>query len=79
MYREVIRSRQNKLVKLACSLERKKAREEEGLFRFDGIKLCREAIQKGIDPEYIFVCESKAAEVCERIGRSDVTVLSDDV
>ena len=79
MYREVIRSRQNKLVKLACSLERKKAREEEGLFRFDGIKLCREAIQKGIVPEYIFVAESKATEICERIGNSDVTVVSDEV
>ena len=79
VYKEVIRSRQNRLVKLVCSLERKKQREEEGLFRFDGIKLCREAIQKGIEPEYIFVAESKADELCERIGRTDVTVVSDDV
>jgi TrmH family RNA methyltransferase len=79
VYKEVIRSRQNRLVKLVCSLERKKAREEEGLFRFDGIKLCREAIQKGIVPEYIFVAETRADEVCERIGCADVTVVSDDV
>lgn len=79
MYKEVIRSRQNRLVKLVCSLERKKAREEEGLFRFDGIKLCREAMQKGIVPEYIFVCESKADGICERIGSSEVVVVSDDV
>ena len=79
MYKEVIRSRQNRLVKLVCSLERKKTREEEGLFRFDGIKLCREAIQKGIVPEYIFVAESKADDICERIGCADVTVVSDEV
>lgn len=79
MHNDVIRSRQNRLVKLVCSLERKKTREEEGLFRFDGIKLCREAMQKGIVPEYIFVAESKAAEICERIGCDAVTVVSDEV
>ena len=79
MNKEVIRSRQNRVVKLVCSLERKKQREEAGLFRFDGIKLCREAIEKGIVPEYILVTESKADELCERIGYADVTVVSDDV
>ena len=48
MQNEVIRSRQNRLVKLVCSLERKKGREESGLFRFDGIKLCNEALLKGV-------------------------------
>ena len=76
---EVIFSRQNRLVKLVCSLERKKAREESGLFRFDGIKLCLEALAKGIVPEYIFVCESRLCEIKARLGERDFIVVSDDV
>ena len=83
MENEVIRSRQNKLVKLVCGLERKKQRDETGLFRFDGIKLCKEALSKGIVPEYIFVCESKLSDVTERISElgeiRKITVVSDDV
>lgn len=79
MTNEVIFSRQNKLVKLVCSLERKKVREELGLFRFDGIKLCLEAINKGIEPEYIFVCESRLGEIRERLGEREVVVVSNEV
>ena len=79
MANEVIFSRQNKLVKLVCSLERKKAREESGLFRFDGIKLCLEALAKGIEPEYIFVCESRFDEITARLGERKVVVVSDEV
>ena len=77
---EVITSRQNRLVKLVCSLERKKAREESGLFRFDGIKLCIEALAKGIELEYIFVCESRLSDIRGRIpGEAELVVVSDDV
>ena len=79
MANEVIFSRQNKQVKLVCSLERKKAREESGLFRFDGIKLCLEALSKGVEPEYIFVCESRLNEITARLGKRDVVVVSDEV
>ena len=79
MTNEVIFSRQNKLVKLVCSLERKKAREESGLFRFDGIKLCLEALSKGIEPEYIFVSESRLLDISARIGGRELIVVSDDV
>ena len=81
MANEVIFSRQNKQVKLVCSLERKKAREESGLFRFDGIKLCLEALSKGIRPEYIFVCESRLEEITARLGEwdADIVVVSDEV
>ena len=80
MQNEVIRSRQNRLVKLVCSLERKKLREELGLFRFDGIKLCLEALEKGLVPEYIFVCESRYDELRARIGQGyELTVVCDDV
>ena len=80
MQNEVIRSRQNRLVKLVCSLERKKGREESGLFRFDGIKLCNEALLKGVLLEYVFVAESRYDEICARLlGDAPVFVVSDDV
>ena len=80
MQNEVIRSRQNRLVKLACSLERKKGREESGLFRFDGIKLCNEALSKGIALEYVFVAESRYEEISARIIKdAPIFVVSDDV
>ena len=44
MQNEIIRSRQNPLIKLVASLSQKKAREAEGLFRFDGIKLFSDAL-----------------------------------
>ena len=80
MKNEVIFSRQNGLVKLICSLDRKKAREESGLFRFDGLKLCLEAISKGITPEYICVKESRYNEMRARIDSSfELFVVSDDL
>ena len=80
MKNEVIFSRQNGLVKLICSLERKKAREESGLFRFDGIKLCLEAISKGITPEYICVSESRYESIKARLGGAfELTVVSDEL
>jgi len=81
MQNDVIRSRQNRLVKLVCSLERKKGREESGLFRFDGIKLCGEALSKGVSLEYVFVAESKLDTVTQRLASRDLplVVVSDDV
>ena len=81
MQNEVIRSRQNKLVKLVCSLERKKGRDQSGLFRFDGIKLYNEALLKNIPLEYVFVAESKISDVNARLVRdtAPIIVVSDDV
>ena len=45
---EPIVSRQNRHVVGLCKLEDRKAREEAGLFRFDGIKLLCEAIRRGV-------------------------------
>ncbi len=67
MQNEIIRSRQNPLIKLVASLSTKKGREESGLFRFDGIKLCCEAISKGVELRYLLVCESKYQFVSEKI------------
>ncbi len=63
MSRETITSRQNPTVKLVCSLLRKKEREEAGLFRFDGIKLLLEAIEKGVQIELLIVDEQKINDI----------------
>ncbi len=83
---EVIRSRQNKTVKLVCSLSQKKAREESGLFRFDGIKLCCEALRKNVDVELLVLRESNRESVIQSLLRMGVSlhekktvVVGDDV
>lgn len=81
--KEVISSRQNKVIKLVCSLERKKGREESGLFRFDGIKLCCEALSKGIVPEYIIINEAKYDSLIPRIngvcGECNTVVVAEEL
>lgn len=62
---EVITSRQNPFVKELCALSEKKAREKSGLFRFDGLKLCEEAIKTGVPVTAIAVRESSAPRVWE--------------
>ena len=52
---EIITSRQNQYVSLAASLQDRKRRRSEGLFRFDGVKLYCEAILRGVQPEFLLV------------------------
>lgn len=78
--REIITSRQNKSVSLAASLESRKAREKEGLFRFDGSKLFSEAVQSGVRIDRILLRESEAEKwltLAESYGNalSEVSVL----
>ena len=51
--KEIIVSRQNQAVKRVCALADKKSRREEGAFRFDGIKLLREAVESGLSLVYV--------------------------
>ena len=86
---EVITSRQNAFVKEACALSEKKHREKSGCFRFDGLKLCEEAIRAGVTIEAAVVRESSRARVAawltERVGAdalraiSTVRIVSDGV
>ena len=59
--REIITSRQNKTISYLSSLSRKKTREEEGIFVFDGIKLLSEAIKNGAEI-YCVVLNSECAD-----------------
>ncbi|MBQ8345625.1 MAG: RNA methyltransferase [Clostridia bacterium] len=51
--RETVVSRQNPTVKRICGLNEKKNRRAEGLFRFDGIKLLKEALTANISVTYV--------------------------
>ena len=57
--RETVRSSQNKYVSLTRGLTNKKNRENENLFRFDGVKLMCEAIKKGVDISFALVRENE--------------------
>lgn len=61
--KEIITSRQNPTVKRICSLNDKKGRRNERLFRFDGIKLFGEALNKRIDVRYAVVCTDAPSTV----------------
>lgn len=55
--KDVITSRQNPTVKRICALSDKKARREERLFRFDGVKLFGEALRHRLDVRYVVLLE----------------------
>ena len=50
-----ITSRQNPLIVRLSKLSDKKHRDEEGLFRIDGVKLYDEAVRSHIDIRYVFI------------------------
>ena len=66
---DVISARTNPLLVRLCKLEEKKHREEEKMFRLDGIKLLLEAIDFGAEIEYILVCEDAYEKIWERLAR----------
>lgn len=83
---EIITSRQNKSVSLAASLDNRKVREREGLFRFDGHKLFVEATQSGVRFDRIFLKQSEAGKWSslieahrEAVGEASVLILSDSL
>ncbi|MBQ7383191.1 MAG: RNA methyltransferase [Clostridia bacterium] len=66
----IITSRQNPSVKRVCSLSEKKRRDEYGLFRLDGVKLFREALDCGLEIESVYIRESSADSLCQRLSES---------
>lgn len=55
----IITSRQNAQVSLACKLGEKKHRQSERMFRFDGVKLFCEAVQRGVELAFVLVDETQ--------------------
>lgn len=66
---EIITSRQNRSIVNICKLTDRKQREAERLFRFDGIKLCAEAILSDVEISVLLLRSGDRAEVCERIRK----------
>lgn len=86
--KEVITSRQNPTVKRICSLLDKKSRRAEELFRFDGIKLFCEALDKGLEVRYVLLSSDAPSSAWglvekavdnKRIALDRVTVVSGEL
>ena len=84
---EIITSRQNRLVVEAGKLADRKTRMIEKCFRFDGIKLLYEAVEKGICIEKLLLAESRSVQFladlesvknAPALGDAVVYILSDD-
>lgn len=74
---DVISARTNPLLVRLCKLDEKKHREEEKIFRLDGIKLLLEAIDFGVEIEYILVHEDTYEKILEILtehtGKMDIS------
>lgn len=82
----LITSRQNENVKKLCALTEKKQRAATRLFRFDGVKLFREATLCGLETERVFIKESSSREMWQSVGEelerldpSQIFYLSDEL
>ncbi len=64
---DVITSRQNRTVVELCKLSDRRTREETKTFRFDGVKLFYEAMQKGVEILLLILRESSALELWQQI------------
>ena len=70
---DIISSRQNRTVVEICKLSDRKARDAGRVFRFDGIKLCEEAIRKGVELQTVLLRASSAERVrAELLRRCNV-------
>lgn len=75
---DVITSRQNRLVVEVGKLTDRKVRMAEERFRFDGIKLLREAVANGVCIEKLLLCESRSREFLAELDlMKDKSALAD--
>ena len=65
IFRDIISSRNNNLVKWAASLQDKKGRGEAGAFIAEGEKLSLEALRRSLPVTHIFVMEGKEERIME--------------
>ena len=63
VFKDIISSRSNSVVKWAASLADKKGRNESGAFIAEGEKLSFEALKRGLPVTHIFVMEDKAERI----------------
>ena len=66
-----ITSRTNPFIISVAALQDKKARERQGLFVFEGIKLFEEALNAGFAVEHLIISESAAEKYNSRLSTPD--------
>lgn len=75
----MITSKQNEKIKFVKSLSQKKYRDEHGLYLAEGVKMVREALEKGKKVRSIVLTE-KAERLIDLKGYSaEILIVSDDV
>ena len=74
IFRDIISSRNNQIVKWAASLADKKGRNENGAFIAEGEKLTLEALRRGLPVTHIFVVEDRR----ERLEALLASFISDE-
>ena len=74
IFRDIISSRNNQIVKWAASLADKKGRNESGAFIAEGEKLTLEALRRGLPVTHIFVVEDRR----ERLEALLASFISDE-
>ena len=67
IFKDIISSRNNNLIKWAASLSEKKGRMIEGAFIAEGEKLVFEAVRTKLPITHVFVIESKSEEIIPKI------------
>lgn len=68
--KELLTSRQNPTVKHICALSDKKYRRRERLFRFDGVKLFGEAVDKRLNIALVAVREDRLDSLSDALERA---------
>ena len=68
--KQVITSRQNPLIKSVCGLVEKKKRIQSSTFRFDGVKLLREALESEIQIKYVIYREDVGQDISALIEKA---------
>ncbi len=66
---ETVRSAQNQYVSLVRALNDRKNRQKNQLFRFDGVKLFCESLQKGAEISFLLIAENRWEEVVEKVKK----------
>ena len=75
----MITSKQNEKIKFVKSLSQKKYRDEHGLYLAEGVKMVKEALEKGKKVRYVILTE-KAMRLIDLGGyNAEVLIVSDDV
>ena len=74
---EVIRSRQNRAVSELVRRTDRRVREETRTFRFDGVKLAKEALSAGVELPAVFLKESSAETILRELEDARKTAVWD--